>query len=433
MPLDEEQKQTIRTLHFDQGLTAKQIAEQLEIRDKKGKISHSGPLGVIRQELVRKGLAPAPGSAPRKVRETKTVTYDEKPIEDEFARVPSVVPGEQGLGPLFSGIPGVIERVEITRVFALPRSAGTGIVGEVDGQITGADLQAMFGGGRYVCRAYDTHGRLIRSKAIPIAGPSLPVGEEHGPMNGGMPPFMAGGFEGSQGWQYAQWQAAQQHRSVEEQIALERERSRIDREERERRERIEREDRERWNALQVQMMRESHAQQMQIVTTSLQSRGNGLTEMMTVMAGAKELFGDSGGGESDAVTEAIKNGPKMLEGLGALMRSRGGTPVQGQAQAANGEITLDAAGMRFYQELVEKGLSHDEAMAELTKVGDYLSKRIDAKKLTKQPPPKKPAAPVTTGASQPTRPASNGNGQVPVQAIPAQGVPATIVTPEVKA
>lgn len=432
MALTDDQKAQAKSMHFDQGMSAVQIAEAFGMFKPDGKPNHVAVLGTLVQEKVKRGLMPSPGKAPRKVRETKVVTYDE-PLGNQggdplLASLGGQAPSN--LGPLFSGVPGAIERVEINRTHAVPRSAGTGIVGEVDGQVTGADLQAMFGGGRLACTAYDANNRRVGYKVITIAGSSKRIDMEDEGGAGGMyypmpeqsNPMMAMVMQlQNQIAQMSTRDREDDRLTFEQRLTLERERMKADAEMR---------DRSHQQAMQLQNA--ANQQMMQVVVAATQQSKGSMAETLTLLTTAKDLFGDSGGDTGDTTAELVKMVPKALDSIKGLAAMRQVQPIANPQGGAPQQITLDQAQQAMFQALVQNGLSEEEAMIALQRAGEFLEKKVMDKRQAlqaKASAPKPAAVPVVPRPVTAVPPSGAGaaalpaNGQAAKPPQPAQQVP----------
>jgi hypothetical protein len=362
--------------------------------------------GVIRQVRVDRGELPPPQSAPRKVKEeTKTTkTYDEAaPAHPHAVSSGSAQPVGT---PLFDFPPGVVDRIEVERVWADPPGPGMlGVLGDVDGEETRSGLLARFGGGRYKIRSYDGANRLLRQTSVTLGGESLPVPRMNGE-TGGPLPYMYGMPHAGQDpalmnlvSQLVLKEKEHERHSVDEQIRLERERHRLDMEAR---------DKSNANMLAIITASNQQATQMivqgmgQLMAMATQARGDGGIEGAVKMISAVRELDGGGGGSDDPIAVALTNAPAILAGLKGFMpapaaqlphaqpvRANGAAPQQAaRAQQAPSDAQAEQmqaqAAAVFYQSLIAQGLTPAEAQAELQKCFKYLSDRVEWKRTQKE-------------------------------------------------
>jgi len=415
MPLSQEAKDEILA-HYGSGMDPKAIAAV--IKEKYG----AAPIavhGLINQIKWNSGEVPRPANTgrPKKVRETTTKTYE----EDESAPAQAQTSGVAlpAASPLFAGGPGILDRVEVHRIHAMPRSAGLGIVGEIDPEASSADLQSIFGGGRYYLKGFDARGQMIRTRSVTIAGRSIPVdGLE---MDGGLAPnpYDGGPMRSVEDILAIERQRADERELRDRRDREEREaREKRDREDRERRERQDREDRERFYAQQLQQQERSFAQQLAMVTAMQNKNQGGLSEIVGVVKTIKDMT-DDGSESGDFMSEAVKAAPKMLESIKGIAMAQQPHAVPGNPGQPVAQVTQEQAAQVIQNTLVQAGgLTPDEAQAELAYIGEYLQTKAVAKQQGKYALPKgaaRRAVPAAAPAAPPApkQPAHPNEMQVP--------------------
>jgi len=425
MALSTEQKAEIIAMHHS-GMQPQQIVATAVER-------FGCPAIAVRGLLNQAKWKADPSSRPKTGRPKKVEEIIKKTSFEEPEMMPMQQSPLPGGMPLFSGLPGVADRIEVIRVHATPRHAGLGVVGEIDPAAQASDLQSIYGGGRYQLKAYDANGRLLQSRSIVLAGRSIPVDPEYADAGPGafyMPDQSGGPLAGLVA-QLQQQIIAMSTRereddrlTFEQRLQLERERAKNDNESR--------------MAGMREMMAfqaQAHSQQLQMVIAANQKGGS--QETLTLLKTAKDLFGDGGGQETDAVTELAKNAPSILGGLQSFMQARG---LGAAPPAATGAalpaptqpgptMEVQQAGMVLVQELMKQGLSQEEAIAEVQAAAAQMEKRVLQRK-ERQEAAKRQAAkiqqqrtvvqqPTVAQTAQPPAPTVPQNGM----AQPAQGVP----------
>jgi hypothetical protein len=279
-----------------------------------------------------------------------------------------------------------VDRLVVQRTATEPPNlpGGRGIVGELDGGSTWADILLNYGGGRYEVKAFDMNGTLLGTRRMQMSGPTkspaLPPEESAQLMYPSYPYYPPAPVAPEKPDNTVQLLVTavlpvvlkmmdRPQMSFDQQMQLERERS----------------------TAQMALMSQMNAQMLQIVSSAKQS-GDGLDTAVKLVGIVKDLGGD--GGSGDPIQTALENGPALLTALQGFVRPQAGAPsapqqqlpaarppaVQQPAQPPTSQAAqMQAAGV-FYQSLLAQGLSPEEAQAELNKCLKYLNERVEYKK-----------------------------------------------------
>jgi hypothetical protein len=371
--------------------------------------------GVIRSYRIKKGEIPDPLAGKRGFRHPKPEpSPDEEPRPKlrmvTHVEMPRTGPQKQPT----DGIPLFVDgaaRLEVHRKRSRPvNPVMQGFLGEVSGGTTLTELAAEFGGGEYRLVGWDAKGKPLGERHLAIAGDSVGAAE----MGGALPPFYVPPQTDQRLFDMLdrdreQSEARRREDLQREERGAERERIRQEQESVRQREWLQSQQsmQTQQMAALMQMQQQASAAQMQVMTTLLTTamgQGNNLTGLITAMGAMKDLIGS---GDEDPTVSLLKAAPTLLDSLKDFGKMKVMGQAQQQAQLPEQAQQTDeqlgqTAAANMLTILMRKGLSQQDAEAEVMKVYGHLDKVVRTRQAPKQAPaPRRPP---------PAASPSNGSG-----------------------